>query len=58
MKVKKKIDSASSDFGLVERRTRAISRKLTDVETLPENESLNLIDTESFSLTDDEHDVD
>ncbi len=58
VKVKKKIDSASSDFGLVERRTRAISRKLTDVETLPENESLNLIDTESFSLTDDEHDVD
>jgi DNA recombination protein RmuC len=48
-KTKKKLDEASNTIGSAEVRTRAISRKLRDVETLPEHKTVNLVEA---------HDVD
>ena len=44
-KTKKKLDEASNTIGSAEVRTRAISRKLRDVETLPEHQTVNLLET-------------
>jgi len=44
-KTKKKLDEASNTIGSAEVRTRAISRKLRDVETLPEHQTVNFLET-------------
>ncbi|MCI0183069.1 MAG: DNA recombination protein RmuC [Acidibacillus sp.] len=56
-KVKKKIDSASSEFGQVERRTRVITKKLHDVESLPEGQATEFID-DSLLVLDEDQDSD
>ncbi|PWI58996.1 recombinase RmuC [Sulfoacidibacillus thermotolerans] len=53
-KVKKKIDAASSDFGQVERRTRVISRKLSEVEALPEGQAIERLGEDRIHIVDDE----
>jgi DNA recombination protein RmuC len=52
-RVKKKIDEASNQIELTEQRTRAINRKLRDVEVLPADPTPQLLSTTSITLPED-----
>jgi DNA recombination protein RmuC len=51
--VKKKLDEASNKIEETGRRTRAMSRKLREVEALPADESLRLLGTEELAAEDE-----
>jgi DNA recombination protein RmuC len=52
-RVKKKIDEASNQIELTEQRTRAINRKLRNVESLPAEQAPQIISAASLGLPDE-----
>jgi DNA recombination protein RmuC len=56
-KTKAKLDQASKEIDNASTRSRAIERKLRDVQTLPETQAQNLLDAPDFAGADDEADI-